>query len=235
MMGESAVLLLALYGVLLGARHSLEPDHLAAVSTMAAHGSSRADVVRISAAWGAGHATLLIVAGTLVSVLRWRIPPAVSARADWLVGLVLIGMGLWTFWGIRRHAVHAHSHSHGTQTLHTHFHRHVPGADHQLHPPAPNWIRRPAVAYAVGTLHGLAGSGTATALAVLVSPSPTAAALYLWSFALGSLLGMVAVGVLAMWPIMQVSSRIPRARQVVQGLAGTASVLVGLLLVGNVL
>ncbi len=235
MIGEGTAVLLAFYGVLLGARHSLEPDHLAAVSTMAAHGSSRSDVVHVSAAWGAGHATLLIMAGTLLSVLRWRIPEAVSARADWLVGFVLIAMGLWTFWGLRRNAVHVHSHAHGAQAFHTHFHRHVHGTEHEIHPPAPTWIRKPGVAYAVGTLHGLGGSGAATALAVLVSPSTMAAALYLWSFGIGSLLGMVAVGVLAMWPIMQVSSRIPRIRQLVQALAGTASVVIGVLLVGNML
>lgn len=234
MIGEGAAALLALYGVLLGARHSLEPDHLTAVSTMAAHGSSRTDVLRISAAWGAGHATLLIVAGIVVTMLRWRISPAVFERADWLVGFVLIGMGLWTFWGLRRNPLHVHAHTHGTQTVHTHFHRHPHGDEHD-HPPSPSWIRRPVVAYLVGTLHGLAGSGAATALAVLVAPSPKAAALYLLSFAIGSLGGMVAVGVLAMWPIMQASSRIPRARRLVQGLAGTGSVIVGLLLIGNVL
>jgi hypothetical protein len=62
-----------------------------------------------------------------------------------------------------------------------------------------------------------------------------AAAIYLWSFGIGSLLGMVAVGVVAIWPIMQVSSRIPRIRQLMQALAGTASVVIGVLLVGNVL
>lgn len=39
-MGEGGTILIALYGTVLGARHALEPDHLAAVSTMAAHGSS---------------------------------------------------------------------------------------------------------------------------------------------------------------------------------------------------
>lgn len=229
------LLLLAFYGMLLGARHSLEPDHLAAVSTMAAHGSSRRDIVRISAAWGAGHATLLILAGSLLSLLGWKIPETVSSRADWLVGFMLIGMGLWTFWGLRGTPVHVHTHAHGTQPPHTHFHRHGEGHDHDTHSSVPNWIKRPAIAYGVGTLHGLGGSGAATALAVVAAPSTMAAAFYLGAFGVGSLLGMVAVGVLAMWPLMHVASRIPKTRQVVQALTGTASVVIGILIVGNVL
>src|SRR5256712_14037121 len=93
---ESGPLLVAIYGTLLGARHALEPDHLAAVSTMAAHGRSRADVLRVSAAWGAGHASLIAIVGILLTLFRWEIPPYLSGRADALVGLALVIVGAWT-------------------------------------------------------------------------------------------------------------------------------------------
>ena len=102
-----------------------------------------------------------------------------------------------------------------------------------MHPQPPDWLRRPAAAYAVGTLHGMAGSGAAAALAVLVAPSRTTAVVYLLSFGLGSLLGMAAVGALAFWPIIRASSRAVRARQVVKGLAGMTSVIIGLLLAAS--
>lgn len=230
---ESGAILVAVYGILLGARHALEPDHLAAVSTMAAHGRSRADVLRVSAAWGAGHASLIAIAGILLTLLGWEIPQYLAGRADTLVGLALVVVGTWTLAGARRDRIHVHPHVHGAQAPHVHFHVHPRGAAHDVHPQAPDWLRRPATAYAVGTLHGLAGSGAAVALAVLVAPSQTAAVVYLLSFGVGSLLGMVAVGAFAFWPIVRASSRAFRARQLVKGLAGMTSVIIGLLLALN--
>ena len=151
---ESGPLLVAIYGTLLGARHALEPDHLAAVSTMAAHGRSRADVLRVSGAWGAGHASLIVIAGTLITLLGWEIPRNFAGRADTLVGLALVVVGAWTLAGVRRDRIHVHPHVHGSQPPHAHFHLHPHSAEHSVHPQPPDWLRRPAAAYAVGTLHG---------------------------------------------------------------------------------
>src|SRR2546427_10123572 len=199
---ESGPLLVAIYGTLLGARHALEPDHLAAVSTMAAHGRSRADVFRVSGAWGAGHASLIVTAGTLITLLGWEIPRNFGGRADTLVGLALVVVGAWTLASVRRDRIHVHPHVHGTEPPHAHFHLHPHGAEHTVHPQPPDWLRRPAAADAVGTLHGMAGSGAAAALAVLVAPPPTTARGYLPSFWLGGLLGMVAGGAPALLPII---------------------------------
>lgn len=232
---EGGVLLVALYGALLGARHALEPDHLAAVSTMAAHGSSRSDVLRVSAAWGAGHASLILLAGILLALLGVKIPPSLAGRADTVAGLALVALGAWTLFRLRPDRIHLHPHTHNAQSTHMHFHLHPHDAGHATHPQPPAWLRRPLTAYAIGTLHGTAGSGAAVALAVLVAPSQIAAIIYLASFGLGSLVGMVAVGVFAMWPIIRISSRARFARQLVQAMAGMTSVVVGVLLAASVL
>src|SRR3989442_7283837 len=217
-MSEGGVVLVALYGALLGARHALEPDHLAAVSTMAAHGSSRSDVLRVSAAWGAGHASLILLAGILLTSLGGKIPLAMEGRADTIVGLALVALGAWTLLNLRPDRIHLHRHSHDAQPSHVHFHLHPHDATHANHPQPQAWLRRPLTAFAIGTLHGTAGSGAAVALAVLVAPSRIAAIIYLLSFGLGSLVGMVAVGVFAMWPIIRISSPAPFARRLLRGL-----------------
>ncbi len=232
---EGGVILVALYGTLLGARHALEPDHLAAVSTMAAHGSSRSDVLRVSAAWGAGHASLILLAGILLTFLGVKMPPALEGRADTVVGLALVALGALTLSSLRRDRIHLHRHTHDARPSHVHFHLHPHDAGHATHPQPPAWLRRPLTAFAIGTLHGTAGSGAAVALAVLVAPSRMAAIIYLLSFGLGSLVGMVAVGVFAMWPIIRISSRAHVARQLVQAVAGMTSVVVGVLLAANLL
>src|SRR2546428_6780676 len=179
---ESGPLLVAIYGTLLGARHALEPDHRAAVSTMAAHGRSRADVLRVSGAWGAGHASLIVIAGTLITLLGWEIPRNFAGRADTLVGLALVVVGAWTLAGVRRDRIHVHPHVHGSQPSHAHFHLHPHSAEHSVHPQPPDWLIRPAAAYAVGTLHGMAGRRAAAALAVFLGPprAPPARALPLF-------------------------------------------------------
>src|SRR3989442_1890131 len=191
---ESGPLLVAIYGTLLGARHALEPDHLAAVSTMAAHGRSRADVLRVSGAWGAGHASLIVIAGTLITLLGWEIPRNLAGRADTLVGLALVVVGAWTLAGVRRDRIHVHPHVHGSQPPHAHFHLHPHSAEHSVHPQPPDWLRRPAAAYAVGTLHGMAGSGAAAALAGVVAPPRAPPPGYPPSLCPGGPLGTVAGG-----------------------------------------
>src|SRR3989449_7321186 len=198
---ESGPLLVAIYGTLLGARHALEPDHLAAVSTMAAHGRSRADVLRVSGAWGAGHASLIVIAGTLITLLGWEIPRNFAGRADTLVGLALVVVGAWTLAGVRRDRIHVHPHVHGSQPPHAHFHLHPHSAEHSVHPQPPDWLRRPAAAYAVGTLHGMAGSGAAAAPAGFRGPPPRAPAGLPPSFWPGGPLGLGAGGALSFFAI----------------------------------
>lgn len=227
------IVLLAVYGVLLGARHALEPDHLAAVSTMAAHGWSRPQVLRVSAAWGFGHATIIALAGLGVTILRGEIPSWLVARAEALVGLVLVVIGAATVYSVRRHHVHLHPHAHGA-TVHTHFHLHLHTAAH-VHPSDPGWMGKASTAYAMGSLHGLAGSGAIAAASVLMAPSGEDAMVYLLAFATGSVLGMVAAGTVALWPLVRASSRAVWARPLLQGLAGTFSIIVGVLLIRGVL
>jgi hypothetical protein len=68
-----------------------------------------------------------------------------------------------------------------------------------------------------------------------MAPSRAAALIYLLSFGLGSLLGMVGVGAWAIWPVIRMSTRAPRARRLVQGLTGMTSIVVGVLLAAGVL
>lgn len=229
-MTESGQLLFLIYGLILGARHALEPDHLAAVSTMAAHGRSGREIIRLASAWGAGHATLIAAVGTLLIMLPWQPPEWFEHRAEALVGLLMVAIGCYVLWSVRRSKLHLHTHRHDNRPEHAHFHLHQHGADHS-HPPAPSWLRRPLTAYLVGTIHGLAGSGAAIALAVAAASSSQAAVSYLLLFALGSVAGMAVTAALALWPLVMLSARFSGAQQLVQKIAGGSSLAVGLLLI----
>ncbi len=47
------------FGMLLGLKHALEADHVAAVATLASRSSSLRDHVRLAGIWGVGHALAL--------------------------------------------------------------------------------------------------------------------------------------------------------------------------------
>jgi len=63
----STSLVAALLGVGLGARHALEPDHLAAVSVLTADGPSARRGMLVGALWGVGHALALLACGVVVA------------------------------------------------------------------------------------------------------------------------------------------------------------------------
>lgn len=84
-------------GLILGFRHAFEPDHLAAVSTLAAGEHGARSAARLGAAWGLGHSLAVGAAVLLLIVLDIRLPDAVHRAAEVLVAFLLVALGVWTF------------------------------------------------------------------------------------------------------------------------------------------
>ena len=115
------MVLAALAGLAAGFFHALSgPDHLAAVAPLAV-GRDRA-AWRAGFTWGAGHTAGVLVVGMLLLTLRSLLPiDALSAWSERVVGLALVGVGVWGLWRARQ--AHAHHHaaaaaSFGMGTLH---------------------------------------------------------------------------------------------------------------------
>jgi nickel/cobalt transporter (NicO) family protein len=81
-------------------------------------------------------------------------------------------------------------------------------------------------AFAVGLLHGLAGSGPLVLLAVSTLGSGSHALLYLGLVSLGTLLGMLGVAGVFSLPLAHVTAR-ARAQRAVEVVAGLASIVAG--------
>src|SRR2546426_1662395 len=74
------------------------PDHLAAVAPLSV--SQRKQTWAIGFRWGLGHASGVVLVGLISLLLREILPlDLVSSCADRLMGVVLIGIGIW---GIRK-------------------------------------------------------------------------------------------------------------------------------------
>src|SRR5258705_5187671 len=84
------ILLVLGVGGLLGFGHAFEPDHLAAVSTLASRQGSLWSAARLGLAWGVGHtATVGAIAGLLVA-LGVRVPAALWPTPELVLAGVLL-------------------------------------------------------------------------------------------------------------------------------------------------
>ena len=182
--GSGVVVLVAF---LLGLRHASDPDHLVAVSTLVAGTRERATraAARLGAAWGAGHATTLLLFGLPMLVLRSYLPAVVEAAAETLIGAVIVVLAVRLLVRWRRGAFHAHVHEHaGSRHAHLHSHAAAPGHRHA------HVLRSPAQAFAIGLVHGTAGSGAVAVLIVVAVPGRALAMLALLVLAAGTALSM---------------------------------------------
>src|SRR5262245_43527696 len=81
-------------GSIVGMRHALEPDHLAAVSTLVSREQSGMRAALLGLAWGLGHTMTLVVVGAALVILRAEMPAGVADLFELAVGLMLVMLGV---------------------------------------------------------------------------------------------------------------------------------------------
>ena len=193
-----------LFGLLTGLSHSMEADHLAAVSTVVASrgkGLKRASTVGML--WGLGHTASLMLAGLFVLIFAVSIPAEVGAKIEFGVGIMLVFLAVTSLTGsklgrflkgmLNRDTEHIHAHLHGS-SMHAHPHSHK-GEHVHSHK-----------SFIIGMMHGLAGSG-AVMLAVLstLQSIPLGFA-YIAIFGAGSIASMVGASTLIGIPFSKLNS-----------------------------
>lgn len=207
-------------GIVLGARHAFEPDHLAAVSTLVADRPRPRQAALLGALWGLGHTIALLAVGVVLLVARAELSPTVEHGFEVAVAAMLIGLGarslVLALRDGRRGALQVHAHGDASH-VHAGPRGHVHVLDRTL-------ALRPLI---IGTIHGLAGSGAMAALAMAQMPTRAAAVAYVLLFGLGSSLGMAAVSSLAAVSLARVTARGPALRRLRIG-AGALAVVVGI-------
>ncbi|MEM1001078.1 MAG: sulfite exporter TauE/SafE family protein [Bacteroidota bacterium] len=130
------------------------PDHLAAVTPIALE--SKYKVWRIGFFWGAGHLLGMLIIGFLFFLFKEVIPvDTISSYSEQLVAIVLIGIGLWSFYKLfYKEKVHTRPHIHSNGKVYVHQHSH--GHSHGKHIEKTN-IKKNTSSFSIGVLHGLAG------------------------------------------------------------------------------
>ncbi len=182
-------------GIIASALHVFTgPDHLAAVTPLAIE--SKKHSWSIGLFWGLGHVAGMMLIGMLFILFKDFIPlEAISAYSEQIVGIVLVGIGVWAIIKVFQSKIpkHKHPHFHAEPEPHVHIHAHPHEAEHDHAHIHKKVVRQNNItAFGVGTLHGFAGiSHLVLLLPTLALPSISDSIMYLGGFAGGTLAAMI--------------------------------------------
>ncbi|MBI5774034.1 MAG: sulfite exporter TauE/SafE family protein [Verrucomicrobia bacterium] len=214
-------------GFIAGTLHVVSgPDHLAAIAPLAA--DQRRGAWRTGLRWGLGHASGVVAVGMVSLLLREVFPlEKFSAGSEQLVGVVLIGIGLWGLRRVFRARVHTHEHQHdGRPHTHLHVHGRAAHGAHEAASAAPH--AHTHAAFAVGALHGLAGSAHFLGvLPALAFSSGTDAVTYLACYGAGTVLAMSLFSSLVGWMSGAFAGRDGGPQRALMGLCSVFALVVG--------
>ena len=192
---QGAPLLVALgIAFALGLRHASDPDHLVAVTSLVTseQGGGTRRAARLGAWWGVGHASTLVLLGLPLIALKSGLPGWLEQGAELAIGLVIVALALRVVlkWGRGDYRRGPHDHHHEGE--HRHLYRGDREHGHQA-------VRGPRQAFAIGALHGLAGTGAVVVLLITALPNQLEAAAALAVFAPMSVVSMAACTTVYSW------------------------------------
>ena len=210
-------------GFLLGLRHALDADHVAAVSTMVAEERGIRHSSLIGLFWGMGHTATLFLVGIPVLLFHWVTPEWFSVLAEAGVGVMLLYLGGSLLFRMIRDRIHWHPHTHeGENHIHVHSHRSAPAHEHA------HFRHFPIRSFTVGTVHGLAGSGALVLFVLGMLSSTLEGVLYLILYGVGVTIGMMFLTTAFSLPFLLKWGRGDALRNLLSIAAGAASLFIGL-------
>jgi sulfite exporter TauE/SafE len=175
-------------GLMAGCVHVVSgPDHLAALLPIAVQSRWRA--IQTGAIWGLGHGLGVCVVGGLGLGARQVVDvQSISRWSEFMVGLVLVVVGIWAIHRSLMLTIHAHDHSH-EHGVHGHIHSHSGEASHseEAH-------RHAHAALGVGFLHGAAGVGHLFGVIPALALPASDALIYILSYLVGAVVSMATFG-----------------------------------------
>lgn len=189
-------------GFLLGLKHAFEADHIAAISTVSKNNSISSSTGML---WGFGHTISLLIVGLVVLIFKIRIPEHLALWFEFIVGVMLIILGLNVLITISKSKIHFHKHKHGNKG-HAHFHSHLITKKH-VHANQP---------FFVGLIHGLAGSAALTLLVLTTINSLFTGLIYILVFGIGSIVGMVLISYAISLPFALISNKFQKTHKIMR-------------------
>jgi len=213
-------------GLLLGMRHSTDPDHVVAVSTIVSKQRSIRQAGLIGTIWGLGHTLTIFAVGSMIILFGVVIPPRLGLSMEFSVALMLILLGVLNLTGVMqrmtsyltRKPLLVPTISSKAETL----------LDRSIGRVGVYQCVRPLV---IGIVHGLAGSAAVALLVLSTIHSPVWATVYLLIFGAGTMVGMMCMTAAMAVPLAFAGSRFTSISRGFSVASGVVSVCFGFFLV----
>jgi len=162
-----------LFAAVVGFNHAFEADHVLAVGNLANRRTSFLAAIKDGLFWGLGHTSTILAVGCIIIIGKLALNMTAFDYLEVLVGITLVVLGLYRIRKLRA----------GTKSI----------------------IKEASsgskLAYSIGLLHGLAGSGAVVLIAMSEIESSSLSIIYMLLFGAGSILGMIIVAILFKIPI----------------------------------
>ncbi|MEO1260398.1 MAG: urease accessory protein [Bacteroidota bacterium] len=162
-----------LFAAVVGFGHAFEADHLVAVGNIVTKREKMTLAIKDGIYWGLGHTSTIFLIGLVIIIGRATFLNGYFGYFEATVGLMLILLGFFRLYKYFKTA------NNTTDLMDAESNHHL--------------------AYGVGLIHGLAGSGAMVLLVMTEIQSSFSSMVYLFIFGIGSVLGMlVAAGIFSL-------------------------------------
>ncbi len=200
--------ILIILAIVIGIRHAFEPDHVAAVLTVSTQSNSLSATATQGALWGVGHTITLVLFSMMLIGLQIEISDSVFITFEFIVGIILILMGIDVLKKLKLQYDSGESIKSHTKYVKN------------------NKTRLSLKIMGVGLLHGAAGSGVIIALITTSIESIYLKFAYIAIFSLGLIFCMSLLSILMSIPL-HIQFKLVHLRYI-KAAAGTLAILVGM-------
>jgi nickel/cobalt exporter len=227
-----------LLGLFLGMRHSTDPDHVVAVSTIVSRQGSIRSSATIGLLWGLGHTLTIFLVGSAIIIFGVVIPPRLGLSMEFCVALMLILLGVLNLTGVMRWITERLTPAKSvarsqdlSQTNQRALGRMELFLDKAIGKLGLYQTIRPLV---VGLVHGLAGSAAVALLVLSTIKSPLWSTAYLLVFGLGTMMGMMLMTAAISIPLVYTGKKFFKINRHLTLISGFASMAFGIFLVYHI-
>lgn len=152
-------------GFILGIKHSIEPDHIIAVSTMVSKSKKLSRSTLTGVFWGIGHTSTLFIVGMILVVMKGELSDKWAMSLEFLVGIMLVYLGMKSMLFIKK----------------------IDSKQNKEFSERSSLIKITII----GFIHGLAGSAAMVLLTMSTVSSVWQCAVYILIFGTGTIIGML--------------------------------------------
>jgi len=235
-----------LLGLFLGMRHSTDPDHVVAVSTIVSRQGSIRSSATIGLLWGLGHTLTIFLVGSAIIVFGVVIPPRLGLSMEFCVALMLVLLGILNLTGVMRWISERFTSVERSSSASATVSDFPADSDR----PRPSFFRRVEFFFdrtvgkiglyqtirplVIGLVHGLAGSAAVALLVLSTIKSPLWSTAYLLVFGLGTMVGMMIMTVAISIPMVYTGKKFFAINRHLTAISGFASMAFGMFLVYHI-